>query len=142
MNKRHFVLKECENKIKQLILEKQDEFKRMEWGDYNVVGAVLYGSRVRSDYRKDSDLDISPLTRDGKYTDVDNFLTKISNIARVHIDSMGFNDKYDSFTPENAVWYIAWKEHRHPYRIVSPYTEIKKKVKEIISNCERPIKNI
>lgn len=70
------------NTINGVITERQKTFENRGWETYAVVGAVLYGSRVRGTHHSKSDLDMSVLTRDSTPTDVDDFHVWVGRALR------------------------------------------------------------
>lgn len=86
------------NTINGVITERQKTFENRGWETYAVVGAVLYGSRVRGTHHSKSDLDMSVLTRDSTPTDVDDFHVWVGRALR-RLFSVPSVDLFFSFLP-------------------------------------------
>lgn len=126
--------------IERVVSEREKCWQELYEAHYNVVGAVIFGSRARGEENQESDLDIALLMRDDEKTDKDDFITMLrrrlsaGKSHAIEIDAF-HSHKYDSFQPE-VYWHDRFRKREHPYVIATPYSEVKEKVEEIVKGFE------
>lgn len=134
------IIQLTENQIR----ERQLAFRREFDADYNVAGAILYGSRVKGTNRRNSDLDVYPLTRDETSTDVDDFSFRLELLLRknrlpIDVDVFGHGPYTDNSLGEKLFGHS--DVFKGKYVIVSPFFDVKQVVEDNIKKYKSVRKN-